>query len=419
MGRAKDVPNPALFCEFSEACRDAVDFIVKTGGSAMELRNCIDSFKGMDVPVWAMDDAEDMLVEVVSRRLDEAVVHTKVHGKRAGVGELEMLSDAINDRKACKPGREPTLLVKEAENTYANLEAVLLNARRQNDIGTYGPLSPRANKGWLKPKDQIEVTFARLYSEVDVLMKYLEDPRLTSDSKASACSALLKIIQSDPVTTHHLVPKILKVLPKTMEDPDPNLQTRGHNVFVEMLMSQFAVQVCCRCLKDLANSKPALRTCRPKLSMNQSLASRCFREILTVYTALIKTQFAKKMHSGVLPGVAGLEMVARKFKSITRKLALSPFIRVVDEMVNVYCGPHSTLVDKVYAPTIALRVQQLNRELEGAWEQLAMWVAKVPPVPGRPDVLARTMLVWKRRTDPLPLEELVDGFSDYPATFPH
>ena len=31
----------------------------------------------------------------------------------------------------------------------------------------------------------------------------------------------------------------------------------------------------------------------------------------------------------------------------------------------------------MYAPTIALRVQQLNRELEGAWEQLAMWVAKV------------------------------------------
>ena len=62
------------------------------------------------------------------------------------VGELEMLSDAINDRKACKPGREPTLLVKEAENTYANLEAVLLNARRQNDIGPGLKIREKGNK---------------------------------------------------------------------------------------------------------------------------------------------------------------------------------------------------------------------------------------------------------------------------------
>ena len=80
-----------------------------------------------------------------SRRFTQ-VVHTKVHGKKAGIGELEMLSDAINDRKACKPGREPTLLVKEAENTYANLEAVLLNARRQNDIGPGLKIREKGNK---------------------------------------------------------------------------------------------------------------------------------------------------------------------------------------------------------------------------------------------------------------------------------
>merc|ERR1719375_2426685 len=147
-------------------------------------------------------------------------------------------------------------------------------------------------------------TFSRLYTEVDALIDYLLDSRLTSDSKTSACTALLKIIQHDAVSTHKLIPTLLEVLPKTMEDPDTNLQTRAHNIFVEMLMSQFAVAACCRCLKELADSKPTLRSSRPKLSKNQSISSRCFREILTVYTRLIKTQFLNRMHSGVLPGVA-------------------------------------------------------------------------------------------------------------------
>merc|ERR1719375_1447872 len=127
-------------------------------------------------------------------------------------------------------------------------------------------------------------TFSRLYTEVDALIDYLLDSRLTSDSKTSACTSLLKIIQHDPVTTHHLIPRPLEVLPQTMEDPDTNLQTRAHNIFVEMLMSQFAVAACCRCLKELADSKPTLRTSRPKLSKNQSLASRCFRDVLVAYT---------------------------------------------------------------------------------------------------------------------------------------
>jgi hypothetical protein len=272
MGRSKDVPNPALYCEFSEACLAATESIVKSGGPAMELRSVIDMYKYMDLPVWAIEEAEAMVVEVVSRRLDEAVVHTQVQGKRAGHNEIEMISAALRDRAACGPGREPKKLIVEAERVHANLEAVLLNARRIDDTSSFGPLSPRANKGKLKPKDAQEETFTRLYSEVDTLVKHLQDPRLTSDSKTSACTALLKIIQNDPVTTHHLIPMLLEVLPKTMEDPDTNLQTRAHNIFVEMLMSQFAVAACCRCLKDLADSKPTLRTCRAKLA-NQPLST--------------------------------------------------------------------------------------------------------------------------------------------------
>jgi hypothetical protein len=296
---------------------------------------------------------------------------------------------------------------------------VLLNAQRAQSAGAYGTLSPRANKKDLKPKFELENTYSMLYSEVKTLMNYLKDPRLTSDSKTSACTALLKIIQHDAVTTHHLIPQLLEVLPETMMDPDLNLQTRAHNIFVELLMSQFAVAACCRCLKELADSKPTLRSSRAKLSKNQSLSSRCFREILSVYTRLIKTQFHARMHSAVLPGVAGLELLCRTFRSITRKIALSPFVIVIDDLVEFYCGDSSAQVDPVYGPTIALRAQQLHRTVERAKAQVAMWVASVPPAPGRPDVLARTVMVWKRRTDPLPLEDLVEGFSEFPATFPH
>merc|ERR1719453_1307269 len=99
-----------------------------------------------------------------------------------------MISAALQDRNACAPGREPKGLIKDAETVYANLEAVLLNVKRQTDASDFGPLSPRANRTSLKPKDKMAATFNRLFSEVDVLIGYLEDPRLTSDSKTSACT---------------------------------------------------------------------------------------------------------------------------------------------------------------------------------------------------------------------------------------
>merc|ERR1719217_1986873 len=140
-------------------------------------------YQNRDIPVWALEDAEEMVVEVVSRRLSEAVVRTKVEGKRAGHDEIEMLTAAINDRIAWGPGREPKKLIEEAEVTHANLEAVLLNAKRVLDTSTYGPLSPRANRRTLKPGKTLQATFTRLHNEVDDLMQYLLDPRLTSDSK--------------------------------------------------------------------------------------------------------------------------------------------------------------------------------------------------------------------------------------------
>jgi len=95
------------------------------------------------------------------------------------------------------------------------------------------------------------------------------------------------------------------------------------------------------------------------------------------------------------------------------------FPKIIEEMSDLYTKNKPEDVSKKYAPTIALRVEGIKRELRHATSTVESWVANVPRVTGRPDVLHKTLVVWKKRTDPLPLDDLVDGYNDFPATFPH
>jgi hypothetical protein len=277
MGRRRsEVLDPALFCEFNEECLRVLQTVIDEGVPAIALRDLIDSYANRPgLPISAMDKANELVKEVVERRLQEAVTHVSVTGpKHSGQPELDMLAAALSDQHAANGVSQKA--VKEAEVCYANLEARLLNREREGIIDDYGPLSPRSAA--LSLKEHGDMSRAKISAEVSSLLAYLTDKRLTSDAKSTACLALLKIVRGDPVVSQHLIPKLTTVLPKTMHDPDESLQTRAHSIFVELLLGQQAIAACCRCLKHLADMRPVLKRCRDKLSRNETRASRpkCF-----------------------------------------------------------------------------------------------------------------------------------------------
>merc|ERR1719321_909303 len=94
------------------------------------------------------------------------------------------------------------------------------------------------------------------------------------------------------------------------------------------------------------------------------------------------------------------------------KLGLSHFPKLLAQMKEVYLDqpPHKT--DKKYAPTIALRVKQLMHHLRMAEVQLTdAWADTDSRGRGRPDVMARTLTVWRRRAEPMPFPKLVKNYN--------